>query len=96
MKFRKKPIVIEAFQMGFDVTPDWYTGKGCWGDNGETWEIIETLEGNMKVGVGDWVIKGVNGEIYPCKPDIFEKTYELVDAPQAEETRNVSSQKEGG
>jgi hypothetical protein len=36
---------------------------------------IETLEGTMKANKGDWIIKGVNGEIYPCKPDIFEKTY---------------------
>jgi hypothetical protein len=40
--------------------------------------IIETLEGNMKANPGDWIITGVNGERYPCKPDIFEKTYELV------------------
>lgn len=39
---------------------------------------IETLEGIMKVSVGDYIIKGVNGEFYPCKPDIFEKTYERV------------------
>lgn len=40
--------------------------------------IIETLEGNMNASIGDYIIKGVNGEFYPCKPDIFEKTYELV------------------
>lgn len=40
--------------------------------------IIETLEGNMKASPGDWIITGVNGERYPCKPDIFEKTYEVV------------------
>jgi len=40
---------------------------------------IETLEGEMKAFPGDWIIKGVNGELYPCKPDIFEKTYEPVD-----------------
>lgn len=40
--------------------------------------IIETIEGNMKASPGDWIITGVNGERYPCKPDIFEKTYELV------------------
>jgi hypothetical protein len=39
---------------------------------------VETLEGNMRANIGDWIIKGVNGEIYPCKPDIFEKTYEVV------------------
>lgn len=44
----------------------------------ETELRIETLEGNMKANSGDWVIMGVNGEVYPCKPDIFEKTYEKV------------------
>ena len=58
-KYRKKPIVIEAYQT--DVTLD-----------------IETLEGIMHVSVGDYIIIGVNGEQYPCKPDIFEKTYEEV------------------
>ena len=41
--------------------------------------IIETLEGDMKCSIGDWIIKGVNGEFYPCKPDIFEKTYDKVE-----------------
>lgn len=40
---------------------------------------IETLEGVMDASIGDWIIKGVNGEFYPCKPDIFEKTYEAVE-----------------
>lgn len=40
--------------------------------------IIRTLEGEMKASVGDWIIQGVDGEFYPCKPDIFDKTYELV------------------
>lgn len=59
MKFRKKPIVIEAYQTS-------------------EMRVIETLEGNMIASPGDWIITGVNGEQYPCKPDIFEKTYELV------------------
>lgn len=46
--------------------------------------IIETLEGVMRVQVGDWVITGVNGERYPCKPDIFEKTYEVFESPKQE------------
>ncbi len=46
------------------------------GDKADVYLMIPTLEGNMKALIGDWVIKGVNGEIYPCKPDIFEKTYE--------------------
>lgn len=43
-------------------------------------EFIDTLEGVMRADAGDWIITGVNGEQYPCKPDIFEKTYEAVDA----------------
>lgn len=40
---------------------------------------IETLEGTMEARPGDWIIRGVNGELYPCKPDVFEKTYEIID-----------------
>lgn len=40
--------------------------------------IIQTLEGNMKASPGDWIITGINGELYPCKPDIFEKTYQRI------------------
>ena len=58
-KFRKKPVVIEAFQTDCQLT-------------------IQTLEGCMTASPGDWIITGVNGEQYPCKPDIFEKTYEPV------------------
>jgi len=70
-KFRKKPVVIEAvqwFKMGDH--PEVKSGK----ITGRT--FIETLEGDLHVSVGDWIITGVNGEHYPCKPDIFEKTYE--------------------
>lgn len=59
MKFRKKPVVIEAYQ----------TDKTMY---------IETLEGIHRANPGDWIITGVKGEQYPCKPDIFEKTYEPV------------------
>ena len=59
MKFRKKPVIIEAYQTKVEM-------------------IIPTLEGNMKASIGDWIITGINGEQYPCKPDIFEKTYEKV------------------
>lgn len=59
MKYRKKPVVIEAYQTDREV-------------------IIHTLEGDMKASVGDYIITGVNGEQYPCKPDIFDKTYESV------------------
>jgi hypothetical protein len=89
MKYRKKPVVIEAIQ---------WTGKNlseitafCGDQETHTihdaaWEVgrgapivrmtIKTLEGDMTATPGDFIIKGVNGEFYPCKPDIFAKTYE--------------------
>lgn len=81
MKFRKKPVVIEAVQwLPFD---DWipmnYHMGGRLTVNSESQLVIETLEGAMKADAGDWIIKGVKGEFYPCKPDIFEMTYEPVE-----------------
>jgi len=75
-QFRKKPIVIEATQwLGHgdhpEVTP--YSSKG---DSALGW--INTLEGGHQVTPGDWIITGVAGEHYPCKPDIFAATYEAV------------------
>lgn len=58
-KYRKKPVVIEAYQTDRKVE-------------------IHTLEGTMTADVGDYIITGVHGEQYPCKPDIFEETYEMV------------------
>lgn len=79
MKYRKKPVVVEALQ--YD---GYHTGQlnGFCGDKiaepvGSS-PFIRTLEGNMTISKGDYVIRGVNGEFYPCKPDIFEKTYEKV------------------
>lgn len=76
-KFRKKPVVIEAEQFV------------SYRDEAKTWPkgvvdsvlgpVIETLEGPLHVSDGDWVITGVKGERYPCKPDIFAATYELVE-----------------
>lgn len=60
MKFRKRPVVVEAYQTDKEM-------------------IIHTLEGDMRANVGDWIITGLRGEQYPCKPDIFEKTYERID-----------------
>ena len=81
MKFRKKPILIDAKQFTGDNWRDIFE----WGDQngititGSAIELtIATYEGNMTALPNDWIIKGVNGELYPCKPDIFEKTYEKV------------------
>lgn len=86
MKYRKKPVVIEAVKfednadsimelqefMGSDIRVSY--------ENPENPILkIETLEGIMEASVGDYIIKGVNGEYYPCKPDIFAKTYEPVE-----------------
>lgn len=79
--YRKKPVVIEARQLGNDYDTDCEIVKWCGGratgDHGYLLEI-ETLEGVMYAGVSDWIIKGVKGEFYPCKPDIFDATYEAV------------------
>ena len=72
-KYRKKPAIIEAEQ--------WFRGAEiegvCWCGI-RAHEHIHTLEGVMRVRDGDWIIKGLKGEYYACKPDIFEMTYELV------------------
>lgn len=90
MKYRKKPVVIEALQWtdntkeiiefcgqscSYEVEASAYeVGKGIQSEK----LIIHTLEGDMVASRKDYIIKGVNGEFYPCKPDIFEKTYEPV------------------
>lgn len=80
-KYQKKPVVIEA--MRWDGTDECLGKIVHWMDqevwNGENNKIgIETLEGLMEASVGDFIIKGVKGEFYPCKPDIFEQTYQEV------------------
>lgn len=84
MKYRKKPVVIEAVK---------FTGADSWAElealeQGSTcglvfcaaddppFLIVNTLEGNMRGDLGDYIIRGVKGELYPCKPDIFEATYD--------------------
>ena len=96
-KFRKKPVVIQAIQwtgknlrevIAFtDGPPDTRTTHAAmaWDDycglvDREGLKIF-TLEGKMSAAIGDWIIKGVKGEFYPCKPDIFAATYEAVDTP---------------
>lgn len=81
MKYRKKPVVIEAVQWtGKNQTEIFaFTKAGEIGEDFMSSDIeIVTLEGTMKASPGDWIIKGVKGEFYPCKPDIFEATYEPV------------------
>lgn len=91
MKFRKKPVVIEAVQIDkrMDLTsPDWWAqavqsnqvilhGMGKMTRDMPSVDI-PTLEGTMRGDAGDWIIRGVHGELYPCKPDIFAATYEAV------------------
>ena len=86
-KYRKKPVVIEAFQLKRKPWPDWF-GKACedgvvelYYDNPREVEcaIIHTLEGDHRAEPDDYIIRGVKGELYPCKPDIFEQTYERVE-----------------
>ena len=83
MKFRKKPVVIDAEQWrasaeSWDKIMDMGLKKWKPGEMGSKTFIIETLEGDHLAKNGDWIIKGVAGEFYPCKPDIFEATYEVV------------------
>jgi hypothetical protein len=97
-KFRKKPVVIEAFEMTPERRRDnsewpqwmheaWNKGPGgegaLWPRNypesdGEDELAIGTLEGALIVSFGDWIIRGVKGELYPCKPEIFAATYEAL------------------
>jgi hypothetical protein len=75
-KFRKKPVVIEAVQ--YTGQEEDYRAIGLCNCTGERLLHIDTLEGAMYASPGDWIITGVKGERYPCKPDIFEATYEPV------------------
>lgn len=80
-KYRKKPVVVDAVQFNIgDPQPDWVTEAihhGIVVLDGDQLSI-RTLEGVMVSNPGDYIIKGVQGEIYPCKPDVFEATYELA------------------
>lgn len=84
-KYRKKPVVIEALELSNRTTPEevarWCGGRVATPIVGTGCPIvveIDTLEGVMTAQRGDFIIKGVNGEFYPCKPDIFAKTYEVA------------------
>ena len=89
MKFRKKPVVVEAVQFKgfngenghseFSEKPDWLVnefGKKILFFQKTNALVIKTLEGDHIASIGDYIIKGIAGELYPCKPDIFEMTYE--------------------
>lgn len=84
MKYRKKSIVIEAIQYTGDNYKEVCEFVGSelktpliMREPGEL--IVETLEGNMITKVNDYIIKGIHGEFYPCKPDIFDKSYESIE-----------------
>ncbi|EOY7170797.1 TPA: hypothetical protein ACKOO0_003736 [Clostridioides difficile] len=85
-KFKKKPVEVEAFRLGYDIEPEWFFENSrvcnfiqekC--IDGNVSCDLKTLEGTMRANKGDYIIQGVKGEIYPCKADIFEMTYEKVE-----------------
>ena len=93
---RKKPVIVQAWQ--FDPAaaptdvPSWVS-LNWWHEEivpepmgkrrrGSPCLLVPTLEGVMRANIGDWLIRGVQGEVYPCRPDIFEATYECVDEPE--------------
>ena len=94
MKYRKKPVEIEAIQYNYSNRSilnqfdslKWlktdYDKDIIFFDKDTQDCYIKTLEGNMKVSDGDWIIQGVNGELYPCEDDIFRKTYEFLDGSE--------------
>ena len=84
MKFRKKPIIIEAIKFTYEnlIEIRKFVGDKLLISpypNEQDVIQIKTLEGNHTAKLGDWIIKGIKGEFYPCKPDIFEQTYEKAD-----------------
>ena len=93
-KYRKKPVTVEAFQWNGGISgfseplhPEWFNNAIKGGtvrfdvdDKGPHW-IIRTLEGDHRANPHDWIIQGVKGELYPCKSDIFELTYEVAEQP---------------
>ena len=84
-KYRKKPVVIEAVQWTGDNAGEMADFVPLTYGVEDDKIVITTLEGFMTANVGDWIIKGVAGEFYPCKPDIFEATYEIVEETAKDE-----------
>ena len=97
LRFTKKPVTIEAIQWTGKNLRDVITFTDGHPDNWEAYRDlvardglkIYTLEGNLLANVGDWIIRGVKGEYYPCKPDIFEATYSPEVAPMASAMREL-------
>lgn len=83
MKYRKRPVVIEAIQYqredNIGRVQNFVNDGSLKYHTSDNEYYIHTFEGDMKISKGDYIIKGLNGEFYPCKPDIFEKTYEVAE-----------------
>lgn len=81
-RYRKKPVIIEAVRWnGFNIVEVLALARGIGNISqsfADDWLEIETLEGAMRANKGDWIIRGIKGELYPCKDDIFRSTYEEV------------------
>lgn len=93
MKVRKKPVIVDAVQWSGS---NWHEvlafadfNHNAVSPDGDQLVIV-TLEGTMRAMPGDWVIRGVNGEVYPCKPGIFDQTYEFVDEQEAQPPPDLS------
>jgi len=81
-KYRKKPVIIEAVRLTDRIIDAEQPSSDHWPGVTfypiERYALIRTLEGTMRADIGDWIIKGIKGELYPCKPDIFEATYDPI------------------
>jgi hypothetical protein len=94
-KYRKKPVMIEALQwdgMNYDEISKFVGSNILHNSKKETIEI-HTLEGNMTASKGDYIIRGVDGEFYPCKPDVFKKTYEKATSEPSSGSELTEEQK---
>ena len=81
MKFRKKPVVVEAMLFDGDNwlnISDWCKGEVAI-QKAKRCIVVHTIDGSMRADPGDWIIKGIKGEFYPCKNDVFEQSYEPVE-----------------
>lgn len=83
MKYRKKPVVIEAFRWGYNEPPKWFLEAVAddhvilaYTDDAPI--EIRTREGVLRANPGDWIVRGIHGELYPVKPEIFDATYEVT------------------